>query len=441
MSTPALRLEPYQAALQGAPLLRRWGRVTQVVGMAVEATGIEAALEEVCLLRQEDGSMLPMEVVGFRGGRAILLPYGELRGVGPRSLVRPTGAPLQVPVGPALLGRVLDAFGRPMDGLGPLGRLPRRPAAGQAPPPLSRPRITRPLVTGVRAIDGLLTCGRGQRMGIFSGAGVGKSTLLGMITRGTNAHVSVIALIGERGREVREFLERDLGSGIQRSVVVVSTADQPPAVRLAAARVAMSIAEDFRDRGLDVLLLVDSLSRIATAQREVGLAAGEPPSARGYPPSVFALLPRLLERAGTAERGTITGFYTVLVDGDDPTEPVADAVRSFLDGHLLLSRDLAQAGHFPAVNVLASLSRVMPDLVDPAHYELACRLRRLLAAYEEARDLVEVGAYAHGSNPEVDRAIALRPAILAFLRQERTQLCTLEETLAHLRHTLGEEAS
>lgn len=431
-----LNLERQQTALGQQRLFIRWGRVMQVGGMSVEVMGLETVMGDLCLIEREGRENLRAEVVGFRGRNAILQPFGDLEGVGPKSLARTSSLPLQAPIGAALLGRVLDAFGNPIDKGGPLEGIGRRGMRGAVPNPLTRMRIQHPLATGVKAIDALITCGKGQRVGIFSGSGVGKSTLLGMIAKGAQADVNVIAMVGERGREIREFLERDLGPGLQKSVVITSTSDQPALVRLTAAKLATTIAEDFRERGMDVLLIVDSVTRVANAQREIGLAAGEPPSARGYPMSVFAMLSRLLERAGASGVGTITGFYTVLVDGDDTNEPVADATRSYLDGHIMLSRDLTHMGHFPPIDVPSSLSRVMTDIVPPEHLSLATKLRSLLSAYEESRDLIEVGAYAKGSNPLVDEAIALRPKIQTFLRQERNSGVPYAVTLASLQETL-----
>ncbi|HET9444507.1 MAG TPA: FliI/YscN family ATPase, partial [Acidimicrobiales bacterium] len=358
------------------------------------------------------------EVVSLAEGAAVCMPYGELRGVRAGDAAETTGRPLPIRVGRPLLGRVLDGLGRPIDGGPPLRDLEAVGVDGTPPHPLRRERVTRQLGLGVRALDTLIPCGRGQRMGIFAGSGVGKSSLLSMIARGTEAEVAVLALVGERGREVREFLENDLGpEGLARSVVVVATSDEPALVRLRAAFTATRIAEWFRDEGSDVVLMMDSLTRFAMAQREVGLSAGEPPATRGYPPSVFSLLPRLLERAGPAERGSITGLYTVLVEGDDMNEPIGDAARSILDGHIVLTRRLATAGHFPSIDVLESISRVTGAITTPAQREAATDLRRLLAAHRDARDLIEIGAYVPGSNPLVDRAVERREAIDAFLRQ------------------------
>jgi flagellum-specific ATP synthase len=396
------------------------GSVGRVTGLTVGVRGVDAAVGEVVEVRPDSPQAAPIaaEVVAVAQDELLCMPLGPLEGIRVGAEVVATGSPLVVPVGSALLGRVLDGLGRPMDGGPDLHGLPHVPVEGSAPNALTRARVDVPLSLGVRAMDTLTPCGRGQRLGIFAGSGVGKSSLMSMIARGTEAEVSVIALVGERGREVREFLENDLGpEGMARSVVVVATSDQPPVVRLRAAFVATRIAEHFRDEGKDVVLMMDSLTRMAMAQREVGLSAGEPPATRGYPPSVFALLPRLLERAGPAERGSITGLYTVLVDGDDHNEPIADAARSILDGHIVLTRKLATAGHFPSIDVLESISRVTNAVTSPEQRAAATELRRLMAAHRDARELIEIGAYAPGANPTVDRAVALMPAIEGFLRQ------------------------
>jgi flagellum-specific ATP synthase len=405
-------------AVARADLHRRHGRVSDLIGLIVEATGLEAEVGEVCEIATGRGrAPVPAEVVGFRSRRTLLMPLGELHGIGPGNVVTATGEPVRVPVGDELLGRVLDGLGRPIDQGEELpdGRV--RSAAGAPPDALERPRIRERVGLGVRVLDGMVPCGRGQRLGIFAGSGVGKSSLLGMIARSTTADINVICLVGERGREVREFIERDLGDAIGHSVVIVATSDQPALVRIKAALTATSIAEHFRDKGHDVLLMMDSVTRFANAQREVGLAIGEPPATRGYTPSVFALLPKLLERSGTAPRGSITGLYTVLVDGDDMNEPVADAVRSILDGHVVLTRELAHAGHYPAVDVLQSVSRLTGEISAPDVAAATQETRALLAAWHDKRDLIAIGAYEHGSDPLVDRALELKPAIDAFLRQ------------------------
>jgi flagellum-specific ATP synthase len=394
------------------------GRVSSIVGLSVTVAGVSGAVGDLVLIG-EPAAPVPAEVVSIDGEKLACLPLGPLVGVGTGSPVTSTGAPLQIAVGPQLRGRILDGLGRPMDGGPSLHGLDQVPVENDAPDALSRSRVTQPLSLGVRALDTLVPCGRGQRIGIFAGSGVGKSSLMSMITRGTDAEISVIGLVGERGREVREFIENDLGpEGLARSVVVVATSDQPPLVRLRAGFVATRIAEFFRDGGQDVLLLMDSLTRTAMAQREVGLSAGEPPATRGYPPSVFALLPRLLERAGPAAVGSITGLYTVLVEGDEHNEPIADAARSILDGHIVLERKLATSGHFPSIDVLESVSRVANAVTTRSQRNDATMLRRMLAAHRDVRELIEIGAYVAGSNPDADRARALLPRINDFLRQD-----------------------
>jgi flagellum-specific ATP synthase len=411
--------DDYLKELTSVDLIAHNGKVRQVIGVVVESNGPAMSIGETAsILYKRTLPPVLAEVVGFRDSKVLLMPLGELGGIGAGSDVVSLGKPLQIGLSHGLLGRVLDGLGRPIDGKGPISGATRAEVTGTPPDALSRRRVDRPLSLGVRAIDGLLTCGKGQRIGIFSGSGVGKSTVLGMIARNTEADANVIALVGERGKEVRDFIERDLGeAGLRRSVVVVATSDQPALVRIKAAFVATRIAEFFRDEGLDAMLMMDSVTRFAMAQREVGLAIGEPTTTRGYTPSVFALLPKLLERAGTSDVGTITALYTVLVDGDDFNEPVADAVRSILDGHIVLSRSLAAANHYPAIDVLASVSRVMPDVVTPSHAQAASAVRDVMATYREAEDLVNIGAYVAGSNPRVDRALARIEPIRAFLRQ------------------------
>lgn len=423
---------PLERAKSGRTF-RHEGKVAQVIGLVVETFGPPASMGELMHIDCGGGRMVPAEVVGFRDDRLLLMPLGTMEGIKPGSGVVATGHPLTVPVGPELLGRVVDALGHPIDGLGPLRQARQAPMEAPPPNPLTRQRIKDPLPMGVKAMDGLLTCGQGQRLGIFAGSGVGKSTLLGMIAREAKADLNVIALIGERGREVREFLERDLGpEGLARSVVVVATSDQPALLRLKGAFAATAIAESFRDQGANVILMMDSVTRFAMAQREVGLAVGEPPATKGYTPSVFAILPKLLERAGTAESGSITGLYTVLVEGDDTNEPVSDTVRGILDGHVILSRDLAAQNHYPAIDVLGSVSRVMTEIVPPEHLRAAGGVRELLAVYREARDLINIGAYQHGSNAQIDRAIALVPKINAFLRQAVDEPVGFDEAIAQL---------
>jgi flagellum-specific ATP synthase len=424
-------LTRYHVALNHINPIRLSGRVVQVVGLTIEVTGLDCQIGEVCEIRTNNSTPLLSEVVGFRDQRTLLMPLGEMQGIQPGSPIIPLRTTFQVAVGDYLLGRVLDGLGRPIDSLGDLEAMTSVPTYHAAPHPLNRQLISKPIITGTRAIDGLLTCGKGQRMGIFSGSGVGKSTLMGSIARSSRSDVSVIALVGERGREVQEFIDNDLGAeGLKRSVVVVSTSDQPALIRLKAAWVATTIAEYFRDQGKDVILLMDSVTRFAMAQREVGLAIGEPPASKGYPPSVFAMLPKLLERAGTNERGSITGYYTVLVDGDDFTEPICDAARSILDGHIVLSRDLAARNHYPSIDVLNSVSRVMPAVTTREHRNFAYHVRRLLATYEKARDLINIGAYVTGSDPEIDASLVALPKIMAFLQQDHHQFSPMEETIS-----------
>jgi flagellum-specific ATP synthase len=420
---------PLDRAAEGvrrADLHRRHGRVSDLIGLIVECTGLEAEVGEVCVVAAgRHRPPVPAEVVGFRGGRTLLMPLGEMHGIAPGRAVTATGDAMRVPVGDELLGRVLDGLGRPIDGMPPPAGVPLRSTLGSPPDPLSRPRITDRLALGVRALDALVPCGRGQRLGIFAGSGVGKSSLLGMIARASSAEVNVIALVGERGREVREFVERDLGDALSRSVVVVATSDEPALVRIKAAFTATAVAEHFRDRGAHVMLMMDSVTRVAMAQREVGLAVGEPPATRGYTPSVFALLPRLLERSGTSPSGAITGLYAVLVDGDDMNEPIADAARSILDGHVVLTRELAHGGHYPAIDVLQSASRLAGEIAPRDIQDAGRSLRRLLAAHREKEDLIAIGAYQAGADPVVDEAIRKRGAIDAFLQQRVEDPSTL----------------
>jgi FliI/YscN family ATPase len=412
-------LEPYFETLSGLDPARVTGKVRRVAGLIAECEGLAAPVGAVCAIHPSAGPALRAEVVGFRDDATLLMPFGEVTGVRRGDDVVCLQQAPRVAVGDALLGRVLDAEGNPLDGGAPPVTDETRPLFGRAPSPLDRDRVVEPLATGVRAIDAFHTCGRGQRIGLFSGSGVGKSILLGMLARRAAADVVVVALVGERGREVREFVEKNLGpEGRGRAVVVVETAERPPLLRFRAAFVATAIAEHFRGRGRHVLLLMDSLTRMANAQREIGLSAGEPPATRGYPPSVFATLPRLLERAGSSKGGSVTGIYSVLVEGDDLNEPVADAARSVLDGHVVLSRSLALRGHYPAVDTLASVSRLMSDVASPEHRRAAAHLASLLAVHKDAEDLVNVGAYVKGANPEIDRALAARPEILNYLKQD-----------------------
>ncbi|MCU0958806.1 MAG: FliI/YscN family ATPase [Pirellulaceae bacterium] len=406
------------------------GSVVQTDGLAASVAGFPAPIGAIVEIERQVGQTVRGEVIGFRDHTTIVYPFGNVSGVRRGSRVRLVSTARFLRVGPALLGRVIDAHAQPLDHLPAPGLVERTRLDRRPPAAVERPRIAVPLATGIRVLDALLTCGRGQRMGIFSGSGVGKSVLLGMMARYTNADVNVIALIGERGREVNEFLERDLGpAGLARSVVVVATSDEPAVVRVQAAQTATAVAEYFRDRGQHVLLMMDSLTRFAMAQREIGLAAGEPPTTRGYPPSVFGLLPRLVERAGLTPQGSITAFYSVLVEGDDTSEPISDAVRGLLDGHTVLSRRLASRGHYPAVDVLASISRVMPDIVSREQREAAATLRELLAVYYEHEDLISIGAYRKGSHPLVDVALQMKPDIDQFVRQAIDQSSALETTV------------
>jgi flagellum-specific ATP synthase len=420
--------------------VRQNGRVTQVIGLTIESEGPVASIGDVCHIYPARGAKpILAEVVGFRDNRVILMPLGDLHAISPGSEVVATGHPLTVKVGHELLGKVLDGLGQPLDG----STLPMRMSVystyNSPSNPLLRTRVKDPISVGVRAIDGLLTVGNGQRLGIFAGSGVGKSTLLGMIARNTSADVNVIALIGERGREVLDFIERDLGpEGLARSIVVVATSDQPALIRIKGALIATSIAEYFRDLGMNVMLMMDSVTRYAMAMREVGLAVGEPPATRGYPPSVFANLPKLLERAGTSQKGSITAFYTVLVDGDDMNEPIADTVRGILDGHIVLDRGLASRGHYPAIDVLPSISRVMNEIVSPEHIRAATRLKKLLAVYRNSEDLINIGAYQAGSNAEIDEAIRYYGTILDFLQQRVDEKVSFEEASEQLIKLFGD---
>ena len=422
----------YQNILQATDPLEYGGRVSKIVGLTVESSGPPGRIGDICnIYTLKKDRFMRAEVVGFRDSRVLLMPFGNLEGVGLGSHVVSSDSAFTVPVGRNLIGRVLDGLGRSMDGKPAPHIEALYPAENTPPNPLTRQRIRQVLPLGVKSLDGLLTLGRGQRIGIFAGSGVGKSSLLGMIARNTVADINVISLVGERGREVRDFIEKDLREeGLEKSVVVVATSDTPALIRLKSAMVSTAIAEYFRDLGYDVLLLMDSLTRFAMAQREIGMAAGEPPVSRGFPPSVYALLPKLLERSGTAEKGSITGIYTVLVEGDDMNEPISDTVRSILDGHIVLSRSLAHSNHYPPVDVLGSVSRVMPDIVPREHVEAAGFIRNKLAVYREASDLINIGAYQKGANPEIDEAVRLHPAIQSFLQQNISEKCSYEEIIA-----------
>jgi flagellum-specific ATP synthase len=419
------------------------GRVTKVVGLIVESRGPEASIGEQMVIRAEDGRSIAAEVVGFQDQRVLLMPIEVTDGLRPGMLVSATGHLPQLPVSPALLGRVIDPLGRPLDGGPPIEPECHVPVHDRPPNPMQRELIQEVLATGIRVIDGMLTLGKGQREGIFAGSGVGKSTLLGMVARNTSAEVNVIILVGERGRELKEFIEHDLGpEGLARSVVMVATSDQTPLLRLRCAHAGTAVAEYFMRRGRDVLLMMDSVTRFAMAQREVGLSAGEPPSSRGYTPSVFALLPRLMERAGNfTGMGSITGIYTVLVEGDDLNEPISDAVRGILDGHIVLSRKLAAKNHYPAIDLLGSISRLFTALAVPEQKQLSAKVRDLMATYQDAEDLIQIGAYTRGSSPAIDQAILFQPAIQAFLRQAVAEPSTHRETLLHMGRIFGVDLS
>jgi flagellum-specific ATP synthase len=437
--TASAALKRYASAVRGAELVRRSGRVSQFFGLAVESNGPDAFLGEVCEIYSRSQKVpISAEVVGVRDGKVLLMPYGDLRGIAAGSEVIATGRAFGIPIGDGLLGRVIDAFGRPLDGKPLQGPSEHTYFRSEPHNPLARSRIRDVIETGVRCIDSLLTLGKGQRVGIFSGSGVGKSTLLGMIARNIKSDINVIALIGERGREVLEFIDRNLGpEGLRRSVVVVATSDQPALTRCRAAYSATAIAEHFRDRGSDVLLIMDSITRFAMAQREIGLSIGEPPTSRGYTPSVFAALPRLLERAGTSEAGkAITAIYTVLVEGDDINDPIADSMRSVLDGHIVLARDLANHGHYPAIDLLNSASRLLADIASPEERELAQKAIACVSTYAKSKDLIDVGAYRSGSNPELDRALRLMPELNKFMCQRMDEAHARRDGLAQLKSLL-----
>lgn len=427
-------VQRWSQRIRATRAVQLYGRIRNVIGMVLESTGPYVPIGELCSVHAPDGHELcKAEVVGFRDTTMLAMVLGEPTALAPGMVLRACGKPLTIRVGSGLLGRVLDGLGQPLDGKPLPPQLEERAVQGLPPNPLQRQRVTQPIGTGIRAIDAFLTLGKGQRVGIFAGSGVGKSVLLGMIARNTSADVNVIALIGERGREVRDFIEKDLQlDGLRRSVLVVATSDTPPLTRVKAALVATTIAEYFRDHGFDVFLMMDSATRLAMAQREIGIAIGEPPTTKGYTPSVFSLLHRIMERAGTGVSGTITGLYTVLVEGDDLMEPVADAVRGILDGHIVLSRRLAAQAHYPAIDILESVSRIMPDVISPEHLRASQTLKALLATYREAEDLIAVGAYQPGTNPRLDRAIAIRDKLMAFLRQDTSESSLFEDTVATL---------
>lgn len=432
-----ITLDKYKKLLDSRSFVRYSGKVTKVVGLTIEAEGPETHIGALCHIFTQNDRMVLAEVVGFKDKQVLLMPIGDMSGIGPGNTVVAADRDLNVGVGQNLLGRVLDGLGNPMDGKGPVEIEKYYPVNNMPPNPMTRPRISQVLPLGVKCIDGLITVGKGQRLGIFAGSGVGKSTLIGMIARNTKADINVIALIGERGREVRDFLERDLGEeGLKRSVVVIATSDQPALIRLKGALVATAIAEYFRDCGNDVLLLMDSLTRFSMAQREIGLAIGEPPVTRGYTPSVYAAMPKLLERSGTSSKGSITGLYSVLVDGDDMNEPITDTARGILDGHIVLSRRLAHRNHYPSIDVLASISRVMSDIIDDGHKASANELRRNLAIYSDAEDLINVGAYVKGSNPDIDLSIQLNKGINEFLTQDTLSRFSFSDTVKLLKKSV-----
>ena len=425
--------------IRSAETMSRTGKIENIVGMSIEASGGRAAIGDICrIYSNESGGQVPAEVVGFKNDHILLMPYANMSGISAGNFVRNTGKRLTLPVGPFLRGRVINALGQPIDGLEPFGRGDTFSVDSTYINPMTRPPIRERMEFGVKAIDSLLTIGKGQRIGIFAGSGVGKSTLLGMIAKNVKADINVIALVGERGREVLEFMQKDLGEeGMRRSVLVVATSDQPAMLRMKCPSVATSIAEYFRDQGYDVLLMMDSLTRFAMAQREIGLAIGEPPVARGYTPSMYAEMPKLLERSGKFEKGSITGVYTVLVEGDDTNEPIADTVRGILDGHIVLSRQLANANHFPAIDVGASISRLMVEIVPEEHRRLAGKLRDIMSVYEKNADLVSIGAYKAGTNPKLDHALKKMDAINQFLMQGTNEAFSYDESLAQMRRILA----
>lgn len=429
--TRYMDIETYRKAIRQAEPYIQGGKVSQVIGLTVETVGLTANIGDICkIFTNQPGEYILAEVVGFKGKNILLMPFGDLSGIGPNNFVVSTDRTLQVPVGKSLCGRVLDAMGNPMDGKGPIDVEDYYRIENPPPNPLERNRIKEQLPLGIKAIDGLLSIGRGQRVGIFAGSGVGKSTLMGMMARNTNADINVITLVGERGREVREFIEKDLGEeGLKNSILVIATSDQPAIMRLKSAMVGTSIAEYFRDQGYDVLLLMDSLTRFAMAQREIGMAIGEPPISRGFTPSVYAVMPKLLERTGASSKGSITGLYTVLVEGDDMNEPISDTVRGILDGHIVLSRALAHNNHYPAIDVLASVSRLMPDIASREMIDKAGFIKRIMATYRDAQDLISIGAYKSGSSAEIDQAITLMPSINGLLQQGTHEHFQLKETV------------
>lgn len=431
--TCLIDFEPLQKAVRDLRLTEPKGTLVRVSGLTVESNGPSVGMGSLCQIRLQSGQTMEAEVIGFRSGHVVLLPFESLEGIGPGDLVTPLDRPRTIPVGPCLKGRVLDGLGQPIDEKGPIEADTLRPVQNTSPAPLRRQMIKEPLSLGIRAIDGMLTCGKGQRVGVFAGSGLGKSILLGEIANGSAADVNVVALVGERGREVREFIEKDLGpEGLAKSVVVVATSDATPIQRVKAAFVAVTIAEYFRDLGSNVLFMMDSLTRFAQAQREIGLAAGEPPATKGYCPSVFSILPRLVERLGCCAAGSITGIITVLAEGDDLNDPVADSARSLLDGHIVLSRKLSDRGHYPAIDILQSISRLMNTVASDAHKKAAQKVREIYATYTDAEDLIHIGAFSPGSSKRIDGSVALIDRIQNFLIQPIRQRCTFDQTIKQL---------
>ncbi len=430
-----MNFQAMRDTIKNADIYRHQGKIEKIVGMTIQATGPECNIGDVCrIFRKGSEDFIYGEVVGFNQGRVMLMPYTDIEGIGPGSIVDNTGRQLEVGVGTNLIGRIINAIGEPIDGKGPIETTGKYSIVGEPVNPLTRPRIDDIIPFGVKAIDGLLTIGRGQRMGIFAGSGVGKSTLLGMIAREVQADINVIALVGERGREVLEFIERDLGpKGMARSVLVIATSDQPSMMRNKCPMTATAIAEYFKDQGKNVLLMMDSLTRYAMAQREIGLATGEAPIARGYTPSIYTAMPKLLERAGNFENGSITGIYTVLVEGDDTNEPISDTVRGIIDGHIILSRKVAAKNHYPAIETLESVSRLMSEIADKEHKQAAAKLRNLLSVYNANYDLVSIGAYKKGTNPALDEALRKIDKINAFLQQGTEEAFSFEETVKMLK--------
>lgn len=431
-------IEKYRYIIKKSETVRVNGKVVDVIGLVIVSVGPNAAMGEICSIVDQNGNeVCKAEVVGFKNGKVLSIAIGEVYNISPACEIKASGKSFSVGLGKELLGRVIDGLGNPIDGKGEIDYSSFRECYREPPNPLERKRISSPIQTGIRAIDGLLTTGKGQRAGIFAGSGIGKSVLLGMIARNASADVNVIALIGERGREVREFIERDLGEeGLRKSVVVVATSDKSPLIRMKGAYIGTTIAEYFRDLGMDVLFMMDSVTRFAMAQREIGLTIGEPPTTKGYTPSVFSLLPKLLERAGNTEKGSITGLYTVLVDGDDMTEPIADAVRSILDGHIVLSRKLANQGQYPAIDTLQSVSRVMPDIIDHDHYQRAMRFNEIIATYKEAEDMINIGAYVRGSNPQIDHALSKISQLRSFLKQDIFEKALYDDSVERLNNII-----